>query len=221
MSFSIGVDEAGRGPVIGSMFIAAYAIEDELLDELKKLGVKDSKLLTKGKREELYPKLMEIGKAEFVEINAEEITTLMRKRISLNEIEAIKAASAIEKLQKTLGEVTAIYVDSPDPVPSKFGIRLRKYFKPKGRLVCENKADFRYPVVGAASIVAKVLRDNSIEEIKKLVNHDIGTGYSHDERTIAFLKKNISRKDVEKHVRHTWATAKNLKQTQVKLADFG
>lgn len=222
MSFVIGVDEAGRGCVVGSLVIAAYAIEEEKLDELKKLGVKDSKLLTLQKREQIFPELLKLGKAAFVENTAEEITQLMRKRISLNEIEAMKAAGALHELQQTLEgkQISGIYVDSCDGVAKKFEYRLRKYFRPSAPLICEHHADFKYVVVGAASIVAKVCRDRSIEEIKKLVGKDFGSGYSHDERTIAFLKENIHEKHVAKHVRHTWATAKNLKQTQVKLDDF-
>ena len=218
----IGVDEAGRGCVMGSLVIAAYATNEENLDELKKLGVKDSKLLSREKREQIFPELLKIGKATIVESTAEEITHLMRQRISLNEIEAMKAAGALHELQEELKgkEISGIFVDSCDGVAKRFEYRLKKYFKPKAKLICEHKADYKYVVVGAASIIAKVTRDHSIEEIKKLVNHDFGSGYSHDERTIAFLKTNLGKPHVDKHVRHTWATAKNMKNTQVKLDEY-
>ncbi|PIO05989.1 ribonuclease HII, partial [Candidatus Micrarchaeota archaeon CG08_land_8_20_14_0_20_59_11] len=88
----VGVDEAGRGPVLGPLVICAYAIDEAKLPALKKAGVRDSKLLTHEKRAALVPMLLKEGRAALEIITAEQITSLMRKKISLNEIEAQRGA---------------------------------------------------------------------------------------------------------------------------------
>ncbi|MBI4360755.1 hypothetical protein HY572_03205, partial [Candidatus Micrarchaeota archaeon] len=89
-------------------------------------------------------------------------------------------------------------------------------------LVCAHKADQLYPVVSAASILAKVTRDEKLQEIKELVGEDFGSGYSHDEKTISFLKRHWKDKTHPIHgfVRSQWATAKNLSVSQFKLDEF-
>jgi ribonuclease HII len=216
-----GVDEAGRGPVLGPLVICAFACESNVQEKLREIGVRDSKELTPEKREKLAKQIEKLGEFNLVEISAEELTELMHKRISLNEIEAMKIGLALNHLEQKTGPLNEVFVDSPDSLPKKFEIRLRKYYTGKAKIVSENKADSKYAVVGAASILAKVLRDLRIEEIKKEFDEDFGSGYSHDERTIAFLKKHINgNAALQRHIRHKWKTAKNLKQTQLPLSDY-
>jgi ribonuclease HII len=88
-------------------------------------------------------------------------------------------------------------------------------------LVCENYADETYPIVSAASIIAKVSRDEDIEELKKKVGYDFGVGYPHDARTIEFIKKLVieNKGKLPNYIRHTWATVETIvaehKQTRV------
>lgn len=199
--------------------LCAYAIQEEREQELKEMGVKDSKLLSAKERERLYAKLVKMGDFEVRQLSAEEITSLMRKRVNLNDIEAKEAGLALEAIHSR-SKISKAFIDSPDPIPEKFEKRIRKYVDAHFNLVCENKADYNYPVVGAASIIAKVIRDEEIEKIKREVGFDFGTGYSHDVNTIEFLKKNWKRQEVSKYIRHTWQTAKDLKNVQVDLSKF-
>ncbi|VVB66959.1 Ribonuclease HII [Candidatus Norongarragalina meridionalis] len=212
----VGVDEAGRGPVLGPLVICAYAVEESELPGLKKAGVKDSKLLTHEKRMALVPLLLEKGTAALEIITAEEITALMRKKISLNEIEAQRGAEAIKKV---MDGASCVYVDSPDPIPRKFANRLYKYLPQKLKIVSENKADYKYVVVGAASVIAKEKRDEEIDAIKRELKCDFGNGYSHDEATIHFLTQHKDDPRLQKYIRHEWATAKRIcgKGKQTKL----
>ena len=210
----IGIDEAGRGCIIGPMVICAAAINP--LDEykLKELGVKDSKKLTARQREGLYGKVGRLCKYTTVKITAEEINSLM-ERHNLNEIEAMKVALAIDQLG--LHNATA-YVDSPDNVPAKFGKRIETYMKGRVKLVCENKADDTYVIVGAASIIAKVTRDREIERIKKETGLDFNSGYTSDPMTQKFVHTRKAYPALEPYLRTKWSTLRVEKQK--KLLDF-
>lgn len=220
MVWIAGMDEAGRGPVVGSLVVCAYAIEEEKELLLRKLRVRDSKQLTKEQREALAPRLLQAGRAALVENTATELNQLM-KRYSLNDIEAMKMAAALHALEENV-RLDRVFVDSPDPVLDTFNKRLRKYYKGPAELLCDHKADQKYPVVSAASVVAKVARDEGIKKIVEEVGEDFGSGYSHDERTIAFLKKHWKDKahPIHKYVRSEWETAKKLKVIQFKLDQF-
>jgi ribonuclease HII len=207
-----------RGPVIGPLVAAAFAIEESREPELKKMGVKDSKLLPEATREKLY-KILVKEEHVIVERSAAEITTAMEKRVSLNELEAQMMAEALTRLCGAR-HFKKVYIDSPDAVPGKFERRLRKYYDHHQDYTCENKADVKYLSVGAASILAKVTRDTRIEEIKREVHYDFGTGYSHDERTIKFLKEHHKDPGLQKYLRHRWETIKRLKTTQIDLGDY-
>lgn len=211
--------------MLGPMVLCAYAVEPQQEQELREMGVKDSKLLTESQRDKLRGQLEEFGEFVVKSISAEELTQKMRKRVSLNDIEA----QAISEMLRALGgkaKLSKVLVDSPDPIASKFEKRIRKYFDHEFEIVCEHKADLHYPVVGAASIMAKTTRDAQIAEIKNvfreygLEDWEFGTGYSHDERTIAFLKKHHSLPVLQPFIRHQWQTAKNLKTTQMDLSKF-
>lgn len=185
-----GVDEAGRGPAIGPMVLAAAVIEVEKEAILRELGAKDSKLIPEPERERLFP-LMQSTLSDFatVQLHAPEMDALMESD-SLNEIEAMKIGLLLNNL-KVKPEV--VYVDSPDPLASNFGKRIYSYLTFKPKIVAEHKADVNYPIVSAASILAKVERDREIRKIQEEFQHygDIGSGYPHDERTISFLQKYI------------------------------
>lgn len=201
------------------MVICAYAIEKNREENLKKLGVKDSKELTPEKRSAFFKKLREIGEYEIVEITAEELTELMNKKISLNEIEALKIGEVLNSLWKKFS-FQKVFIDAPDPIAEKFGARIKKYFKEKIELIAEHKADSKYPVVSAASIIAKVKRDEELEAIKKEFGTDFGNGYPHSIETREFIKKNIKDPRLNKYIRWKWKTMKDLKLEQIDLSKF-
>ncbi len=214
----VGIDESGRGPVIGPLVICAYACQEDKLAEFKTNGVKDSKLLSPAGRNRLYPTLKTCIHL-CREISAAELTSAMEKKISLNELEAKVCGELLNELeQRTKFEI--VYVDSPDPVPAKYAGRIKKYYKGKARIVSENKADAKYPVVSAASIVAKVERDAEIERIKKIVGEDFGSGYPADPITQKFMQRRYADPTVQEFIRHKWKTVTNLKTKQKALGEF-
>jgi ribonuclease HII len=222
MALIAGADEAGRGCVIGPLVLCVYALEAPRQAELKRMGVRDSKLLTAEQRERLAKELPALGEHELVEIPAEELTRLMTRKVSLNEIEALRLADGLKALNARGVRFTDLYVDSPDPAPGKFAQRIQRHYAGDARIIAENYADKRYAVVGAASILAKVRRDERLEEIKRAVGEDFGSGYTHDPVTIAYLAKHHRDAALQPFLRHKWATVKRLLQPgrQQKLEHF-
>ena len=202
-----GIDEAGRGPCLGPMVLAVTTIEKKDEEELLKIGVKDSKQLSAKERERQFKLITKVAN-EFASshIKAEEIDSL-RDFKSLNEIEAMRIGSLLNNLQE---KPSIVYIDSPDIIQGNFGKRIKKYVSYDLILVTEHKADVNYPIVSAASIIAKVERDNAIEELAKKYGN-IGSGYPHDEDTINFLKKWLkSHKDLPDCARKSWITSQAL-----------
>ncbi len=202
-----GADEAGRGPVLGNMVLCGVMFEQHALDELKAAGVKDSKLLSPAKRESLAKLITEKAlKIEIVELSPAEIDELrLVKKINLNEAEAMTFAKIIDRLKPSI-----VYIDSPDPNPKMFKERIQRHMKCKTELVAENFADRKYVVVAAASVVAKVRRDQRIAELRQRYG-DFGSGYSSDPRTIAFLEKWVSEHGkLPDFARKSWETARRV-----------
>ncbi|MDW5563378.1 MAG: ribonuclease HII [Methanomassiliicoccus sp.] len=198
-----GVDEAGRGPVMGPLVVAAVMVENDRA--LRKLKVKDSKLLSHPKREELDLKIREIAMVEVSVVTAAEIDEFM-KGDTLNVLEVERFAALIERLHPERA-----FVDAADVVEERFGRNIMDRITCRPELVCSHHADVKFPVVSAASIVAKVLRDRTMDTIQEAIGRPIGSGYAHDEVTLAFirgwLKENGS---FPPHVRTSWKTAKDL-----------
>jgi ribonuclease HII len=167
--FLIGIDDAGRGPVIGSMVLAGVLIKKEDEKELKKLGAKDSKLLTHPERIKLS-KLIEKSAQGYhlVQASPKEIDEYVLSGKNLNTLEAEKMAEVINALNNGKKEIKVI-VDCPSINVKKWREKLLSFIKNKSNLtvVCEHKADFNHPVVSAASILAKVSREEEVAKIKK------------------------------------------------------
>lgn len=203
--------------VIGPMVIGGVMIEEKDLEKLKKLGVRDSKLLTSKQRENLNRKIKRIAKDYItLKISAKEIDEL-RKRINLNKIEAERMAHIIKVMK-----ADKAIIDAPQVSTGKFKSLLLALAKNKTHIICENYADKKYPIVSAASIVAKVERDREIRKIKKRVKYDFGVGYSHDSKTIEFLKYCLRKKKYPDIIRHSWITTIMLKakKEQKSLKEF-
>ncbi|MBI4214997.1 ribonuclease HII [archaeon] len=215
----LGIDEAGRGPVIGSMFIAGVLVDE--LDEphLKQAGVKDSKQLTPQKRALLERLIKKTAKEiHFVEVTAQEIDS-KRRFMSLNELEALKIAQLIEFFKT---KPACVIVDAPDPIAGEFLKRIRKYTKIRAEIVCEHKADVNHPSCSAASIIAKRERDKHIRAIERKFKIKVGNGYTHDPVAIAFLERCMHEGCYPEFVRKSWETAQRIKEkrNQRKLGEF-
>lgn len=217
MTLTCGIDEAGRGPVIGPLVICgvmANAVDEHLLYSI---GVKDSKELTPKQRDVLSEKIKKIiKKYKVIIVSPKEIDdVLSHKKLNLNWLEALKTAEIINKLKPDKA-----ILDCPSPNINAYKKYLEKYLKKKTELIVSHKADQLYPIVSAASIIAKVIRDNEIEKIKKKYNIEFGSGYPSDPLTVEFLKGNY--KKYPKIFRKNWASYKELlkKKGQKSLVDF-
>jgi ribonuclease HII len=212
--YIIGVDDAGRGPIIGPMIIAG-ALFDKTADAvLRKSGVKDSKMLFPQKREELAKDIKKLALGyEIVKILPEEIDDAVISGFNLNSLEANKMAYAINQLVDGLDKDAKItvYVDCPSNNISAWKAVLLKYINRKEMdFKVEHKCDVNHVECSAASVLAKVARDEEMRKIRKEYNIECGSGYPADPICVEFLKTKQARDLAEKGlIRKSWQTWKN------------
>lgn len=227
--FLLGIDDAGRGPVIGPMVLAGCLMTPEIEKELAGLGVTDSKLLTRKKRTALEKLIKQKALAHHAHyISPAEIDTGMGTGLNLNEVEALASGIIIGKILETVEKESKkikILVDCPSPNINAWTACLKKYVGAKNaEIKCSHKADLKYPVVSAASILAKVARDIEIDKLKKEIGIDFGSGYTHDPKTKKFLEKHINNEKFRKNhlFRESWSTWRkaNSNKSQTKLPDY-
>jgi ribonuclease HII len=225
MSVVGGVDEAGRGPVLGPMVMAIVAASPSKIEFLKKIGVKDSKLLTKKERKKLFRLIKQKLPHAIIKVSPKEIDkSLNGEKTSLNTLEAYTSARLIQKVAEK-SSIKKVILDLPSKNKEEYISQVRKKLKfPLNALniIAEFKADINYPVVSAASILAKVTRDAEIKKIEKKLGFPIGSGYPSDPYTIESLKKNFN-KIIEANVARTsWKTVKEILETkaQTRLNNF-
>jgi len=215
MTTILGIDEAGRGPVIGPLVIAGVLIEESDQDRLKNLGVKDSKQLSQLQRERFFDLIKDTTKFKILIIPPKVIDEALNSKISnLNWMEADASINIIDSLNPDRA-----ILDSPSNNVKKYREYVAKKIANKTEIIAENKADEIYPVVGAASILAKVTRDSEIDKLKKEFKVDFGSGYPSDPVTVEFLKNNFNKYDF---FRKTWKSYKNVaeKKDQKNIGDF-
>lgn len=198
-----GVDEAGRGPVIGPLVVAGVLVEDDT--KLREVQVRDSKKLSEKRREELGKIIIESAECEIEVVPAEDIDE-MRKLMTINEFEARLFASVLERLRPDIA-----YLDSADANCKTFENSVRKELDFDLEVVCEHKADERYPVVSAASIIAKEKREEEVRRIAEELGQDVGSGYPADPITVEFMQRWISENgDLPPHTRRSWETSRKM-----------
>jgi len=205
-----GVDDAGRGSVIGPLTIAGVLMKEEDLPKLKNLGVKDSKLLSPQRRETLALEIKRIAqKYSVIKLSPKEIDTVVetgKKLHRLNRLEAQTMAKVIEMLKPDIA-----YVDASDVLEERFKQHILECLSFKVEIVSEHKADRTYPIVSAASIIAKVERDKEITELANKYG-DFGCGYPTDPKTIKFLQQCLEKSgEYPDFVRKSWKPAKKAK----------
>ena len=205
----IGIDDAGRGPVLANMFLAGVMIDDESEQEvLKEMGAKDSKLLTPKQRMAIKEQVQLKYKYYVVDSSPKEIDDFP----NLNNLEALKASIIVNHFMKDLDEEVKVIVDAPSINASAWG----EYFhnliikKDKVKIFSEHKADLKYPVVSAASIIAKENRERNIRKLKKDLDADFGSGYPSDPKTKKFLEENWNDPKFEGLIRKSWSTYKKI-----------
>ena len=206
----LGIDDAGRGPILGPMFLAGVLIKKEDEKILKELGARDSKLIQHTERIKLAVEIKkQIISFNIQESSPKEIDQAV-ETINLNTLEAKEAAEIINQLNDNTSQIKVI-VDCPSVNTVAWKKTMTKFIKHTKNLDihCEHKADFNYPVVSAASILAKVAREEAVEILKQQYGN-IGSGYPSDPYTKAFLEKHKDMLKTTSIVRKSWATWKNL-----------
>ncbi len=205
-----GVDDAGRGSIIGPLAIAGVLIDEEDLPKLAALGVKDSKLLSARRREQLAEKIRQlVSKCHVVMLTPAEIDTAVNTRKRLHRLNRLEAKAMAEVI--TVLKPDVAYVDASDVLTERFKCHIAECLPFKLQIISEHKADAKYPIVSAASIIAKVERDKAISALKEK-HGNIGSGYPSDPKTIKFLEKWIKKTGCyPEFVRKSWKPAKKLK----------
>ena len=204
-----GIDEAGRGPVFGPLVVAGVAVEDPAI--LVELGCRDSKKLTPGRREAIDRQLRANPDVRIeVRVISADVLDAERQRLTLYDIEVERFRDIGKALRPKI-----LYVDAADVDAARFGKAVSRGLPRGTKVVSEHKADDTYPVVGAASIVAKVARDAAVAEyarrLERQLGMPLGSGYASDPLTQAFLRTWHERfKDLPEGTRRSWATIKEL-----------
>jgi ribonuclease HII len=216
----LGVDEAGRGCVMGPLVVGGVLIEEKRQSELVQIGVKDSKLLSSGRREQLAEEIRQVAlDTRIIKLSPAEIDKAVesRRRLhKLNRLEAQTMAKIIEELKPDIA-----IVDASDVLTDRYRDHIMECLSFSLQIVSEHKADKNYPVVSAASIIAKVERDRSIEALKA-EHGDFGSGYMSDPETRTFLENLAAKQEEYPHfVRRSWKPAKmaraDAKRRQTRL----
>jgi len=210
----LGIDEAGRGPVIGPMVIAGIMIEEDKIDYLREIGVKDSKELSRQKREEVFNELMKLDiRIKYYIIPPAIIDYYVEKK-KLNLLEFDYFCKIIEELKPD-----KVFIDSFTKNTDKLREAIYNKLSYKPEVIVEIKADKKYPIVSAASIIAKVIRDSEIDRIKRETGVDFGSGYPSDKKTIDALKN--SYETIKDYVRKSWFTVRRIRmEKQKKINEF-
>ena len=213
----VGVDEAGRGPVIGPLVVCSVAIPDNEVQLLSDMGVKDSKDITPKKREEIRQWFLR----NCVERKwSYSIIQCDPKRIDnsvyhggLNNLEAELFAESINGLNLGPEVDVNITCDACDVDAQRFSRKISQMLEnwPWGnsKINSYHKADENYLVVGMASILAKQARDDAVQSIQRKFEFPIGSGYPSDKVTIQAVKMMIGSVPHE-DLRWSWSTVKRI-----------
>ncbi|MGA2934251.1 MAG: ribonuclease HII [Methanomicrobiales archaeon] len=208
-----GVDEAGKGAVLGPLVVAAVACGSD--EEARAIGARDSKTLSPKRREEVYTEIIARFSVATRILTPGEIDA--RPRASLNTCIARAHAAVVSDLNPDMAILDACDVDA-----RRYGRTVSGFLAKKCRLLSVHEADGKYPVVGAASIVAKVLRDRAIADLAQQYG-EIGSGYPSDPVTIVYLKEYLrARKTPPPFARMSWATTRSLVNElhQTRMSEF-
>lgn len=201
-----GVDEAGRGPAIGPMVVAAVAIESRRMGRLRRLGVRSSKDLSPARREELYGEIIDAADSHAVSVAHPRKIDSHVRRHALNEMEAALMAGVISRLMPGRA-----HVDACDVNARRFGMAVAARLSGgcAARILSSHRADDEFPVVSAASIIAKVRRDREISKIRR--THSVGSGYPSDPACTSFLEAHARENGAPpSFARATWLTVRRI-----------
>ena len=223
-----GIDEAGRGSIIGPLVIASVTANKKTIKKFSRIGVKDSKKLS-AKNREIFARIImdESENVTISKLSEKKIDRAVKLRkeylknkkfitnnkiIGLNELEAHSMSKMISKMNSH-----SVFVDSCDVKPERFKERIENRLNSKMKIYSSHKADEKYVVVAAASVVAKYTRDKEIFKLKRKFG-EMGSGYPSDPATRIFLQKWLKKnKTMPDFTRKSWKTWESL---QPKIDDY-
>jgi ribonuclease HII len=209
-----GVDEAGRGSIIGPLVVAGVSIRESNIGQLTEMGVRDSKALTPKARARLFGGIMKVADSVCIrKVNPVEVDDSVFLR-GLNRLEAKVMAAVINNIG-----ADEVYVDCCDVNPARYSDYIGQYLKYRPKLHSMHHADAINVVVSAASIIAKITRDEEIRHIRSRYR-SIGSGYPSDDRTMRFIRRYVAKNgSAPEFARKSWKPLRLLlEQTaQVKL----
>lgn len=204
-----GVDEAGRGSVIGPLVVAGIAIRKSKISELRKMGVRDSKTLTPRARTKLFGEIVKIVDCICVrKIEPDEVDGSVMRH-GLNRLEAKVMARVIDAIG-----ADEVYVDCCDVNTARYKLSIEQCLgsRPK-KLHSLHHADSLNFAVSAASIIAKITRDKEIQEIRDRYGPEIGSGYPSDSTTMDFIRKWVASKgEAPVFARKSWKPLRQMLQ---------
>jgi ribonuclease HII len=210
-----GIDEAGRGSVLGPLVIAGISFDSIKIIKLKEMGILDSKKTSPKKRVLLFEEIFNLCESIFIcKIKCPTIDKFVNSN-RLNKLESKFMTIIADNLH-----ANKIIVDSCDVNPFRFQQEIKKNLINKEISIYSfHKADSDNVIVSCASIIAKVTRDNEILKIQKSLGKDIGSGYPSDPKTIRFINNEINAKGSKKYIRFSWKPVKQIinKNIQTKL----
>jgi len=227
----LGLDEAGRGPVLGPMVIALVKARERELEEFDRWGLKDSKKLSKNRRNELYNLIVNRFEVKTIVLEAKDIDEMI-KRSNLDNIEIGMFSKLINKVLKEEYKIEnrddiynyydkkfKIYIDACSNNKRAFSNKIKSkliVYNSNIEIIAEHKADDKYKIVSAASIVAKVTRDRIIDNYKKIYG-EIGSGYPSDRVTINYLRNYIKEHgELPEIARKCWKTSREMLRSVLK-----
>jgi ribonuclease HII len=207
-----GIDDAGRGPVIGPLVVGGVLFTEDRNEVLRRIGVKDSKLLTPQVRTSLSTKIRELAdKVSLVEAQPKEIDEVVLHGGKLRKLNFLEARMMAQIINDLVPE--QVYVDASDVNEERYARWIAEFLNPESKavkIVSRHHADRTYPLVSAASIIAKVRRDEAVEALRNEYG-DFGSGYITDPKTLSFLRDwRHSHAHYPPIVRLSWKTIKEI-----------
>lgn len=212
----LGIDEAGRGPVLGPMVYGICFSPISLKEKFGEMGFADSKTLTEEQREAIFDKILEANEmmgwmVEVLSPTFISTSMLSRTKYNLNALSHDCAIRLVKLAIERGANIAEVYVDTVGD-PTKYQDKLKQIF-PSIDITVSKKADSLFPVVSAASICAKVTRDKAVKKWKfqeaiKTEDLEYGSGYPADPNTKSFLANNMDYVfGFPQFVRFSWSTA--------------
>jgi ribonuclease HII len=203
----LGIDEAGRGSLVGPLVVGGFLVDADRIPELTAIGVRDSKTLSAARREEIYATLPSIGRSWAIPLPPRTVDRAVH-RGKLNDLELDAFAKVVRQARPDMA-----FADACDPVAERFGRRLGAASGNCCLVHARHKADRDLPVVGAASIVAKVHRDRALGRLRARLGEELGSGYPSDRETVEFVRQTLSGGGpIPSWLRASWATTERLIQ---------